>query len=140
MNWKPKTEEEVQAAQLCPTGLQPFTILEASFATSKKSGKEMLKLKLNVLAEDGFQYHIYDYVADWFMEHKFRHFFFAVNCGGAYNSGTIDCADLVGREGWARIKHGKARGDFPARAEIEDYCEKSDKAQPAKVDDDDVVF
>lgn len=136
MNWKPKTEEEVQAEQLCPQGLQPFTILEAVRTESKSAknkGREMLKVKLNVHADDGFDYHVYDYIAPWFMEHKFRHFFVAVNRLKIYEQGNIDdVTTLVGAEGWADIGMDKGNGEYGPKSKVNDYAVKSDKS--AKVE------
>ncbi len=131
MQFQPKTEEEVVAENLCPTGLQPFTIMEAAIVVSKSEankGKEMLKLKLNVHADDGFDYHVYDYVAPWFMAHKFRHLFFAVGCGADYQAGTVNTANLVGRDGWCDIAIGKAKDGFPAKETVKDY--NVEKAAP----------
>ncbi len=130
MNWKPKTEEEVQAAELCPVGMQPFTVLEATEGKSKKRA-DMLKLKLNVHADDGFDYHVYDHISHAFLEYKFRHFFFAIGCGAQYEAGTVDPARLVGREGYAEVKHEKGKDGFGPKAAIADYIVKSEKAEPA---------
>lgn len=124
MNWTPKTEEEVIASQLCPKGKAPFTVLEANTVESKSTknaGKTMLKLKINVHADDGGDYHIYDYIAPWFMAHKFRHFFFCVGRGADYDAGTVDVRRLVHCEGWAEIGHEKAKEGFGPKAKILDY-------------------
>lgn len=126
------TEEEALAEQLCPKGKAPFTILEASVVESKSqknAGKEMLKLKLDVHADDGFDYHVYDYVAPWFMAHKFRHFFFCIGAGKAYESGTVDPASLIEREGWCEVGHERAKGDFPPKAKIVDYVPENSMAE-----------
>ncbi len=136
MQFQPKTEEEVVAENLCPTGLQPFTIMEAAIVVSKSEankGKEMLKLKLNVHADDGFDYHVYDYVAPWFMAHKFRHLFFAIGCGADYDAGTVNTDNLVGRDGWCDIAIGKARDGFPAKESVKDYNVEKATAAPAPV-------
>lgn len=124
MQFKPVTEEEALAAQLCPKGKAPFTVLEAAVVESKSAknaGKEMLKLKLDVHAEDGFDYHVYDYVAPWFMAHKFRHFFFCIGMGKAYEAGTVEPSSLAGREGWCEVGHEKAKGEFGPKAKILEY-------------------
>lgn len=154
MQFTPKSEEEVQAAQLAPVGLQPFTVLEAAIVFSKSaknSGKVMMKLKLNVQADDGFDYHIYDYIAPWFMEHKFRHFFFATNHGSDYEAGKVTPEEFVGCEGYCDIGVQKGKDGFPPKNIVRDYSAPEQKpmmtpalivpATPAKVEsEDDVPF
>lgn len=147
MKFTPKTEEECQAEQLCPVGLQPFTILEASETKSqsdKNKGKDMIKLKLNVHGSDGFDYHIYDYIADWFMVHKFRHFFYAVGAGQQYEAGNVDVAHLVGRQGYCDIVHQRPKPGSKytnVKEAVNDYTVKSEKAtEPQKVEDDEIPF
>lgn len=129
MNFEPKTESELQEAQLCAKGKAPFTVMEAGIVPSKSAknaGKEMLKLKLNVHSDDGNDYHIYDYVAPWFMAHKFRHFFYAVNRGQVYESGNIaNVASLVGLEGWCDVGIQAAKGQYGPKNIIADYVVQS---------------
>lgn len=127
MRWEPKSEEEVQAGQICPEGKQPFTVLEASAATSKK-GKDMFKLKLNVHADDGFDYHVYDYISPFFMAFRFRHFFFSVGRGADYEAGTIDPAKLVGKQGYSEM--GREEYNGKPKAIVSDYI--VDGAEPSK--------
>lgn len=138
MQFEPKTEEQVQDEQLCPEGQQGFTVLECVMAVSKSAknaGKQMLKVKLNVHANDGYDYHVYDYVAAWFMAHKFRHFFFTCNKGALYESGQLpDAGRFVGATGYCKIKHQPAKDEFPAKATVADYIMKPvpQAAQPGK--------
>lgn len=135
MNWTPKTEDEVMAAELCQKGKAPFTILEAQVTQSKSeknAGKEMLKIKLNVHGEDGFDYHIYDYIAPWFMEHKFRHFWYCVGKGADYEAGKADIESLKGLEGWCEVGIQKAKGEYGPKNTITDYVAKNEKSAPAE--------
>jgi hypothetical protein len=127
MKFTPKTEDEVQAEQLCPAGKYPFTVLESAEVESKSAknlGKPMVKLKLNIHADDG-DYHVFDYIGDWFMAHKFRHFFFAVGMGHKYEAGTVDASNnaLQGLEGWCDIIIQKAKGEYGPKNSVNDYCE-----------------
>jgi len=131
MNWKPKTEDEIARERLAPEGLTPFTVLEATPSVSKK-GKDMLTLKLNIHADDGCDYFIFDYVSPHFMAHKFRHFFCAVNRLNDYERGTVDTAGLVGCEGYCDVGVQDAKGDYPAKNIIRDYDKGDAKAEPAK--------
>ena len=133
MNWQPKTEDEVQREQLAPEGLTPFTVLAAEIVQSKSeknAGKEQLKLKLNLHADDGFDYHVYDYIAPWAMAHKFRHFFVAVGREAEYSKGTVDPAGLVRLEGWCMVGIQKAKGQYGPRNSIVDY--KAQDAMPPR--------
>lgn len=137
-SFTPKTEDEVQAEQLAPDGLTAFTVLESSEEISKSEknkGKPMIKLKLNVHADDGFDYHVYDYIADWFMAHKFRHFFFAIGQGRQYEAGKIDASKnaFAGKTGWADIGVQKAKGDFPAKNIIRDYKPQGEDSKASTV-------
>lgn len=139
MKFTPKTEEEVQAEQLCPVGIQPFTVLESAEVLSKSAknaGKEMIKLKLNVHAEDG-DYHCYDYIADWFMAHKFRHFFFAIGLGEQYEKGVVNVRDnaLAGRTGYCDVGIQNGKDGYGPKNTIADYCDSAEKdgaVAPAK--------
>jgi hypothetical protein len=127
MKITPKTEEELQTEQLCPPGKYPFTVLESAEVLSqspKNAGKEMIKLKINVHADDS-DYHCYDYIADWFMAHKLRHFFYAVGRGDAYESGNLNARDnaLKGFEGWCDVGIQKAKSGYGPKNIIVDYCE-----------------
>jgi len=121
----PKTEAEVQEASLCPKGLNPFTVMESAETVSKSeknAGKPLIKLKLNIHGEDG-DYHCYEYIADWYLPHKFRHFFFTIGLGSAYEGGVIDAANnaLAGRSGWADVGIEPAKGNFRAKNIILDF-------------------
>lgn len=144
MRWEPKTEEQVMSDQLCPKGKNPFTVMECSEVASKSeknNGKPMIKLKLNVHAEDA-DYHVYDNIMYWAMEHKFRHFFFCIGRGKDYERGDGVFADYVGLEGWCEVGHKKDR-DGRLKETIQDYVTESAVAQkqaaapaPAKEDGD----
>lgn len=154
MKWEPKTEEQVMSDQLCPKGKNPFTVMECSEVDSKSdsnAGKPMIKLKLNVHAEDA-DYHIYDYVMYWAMEHKFRHFFYAIGRGKEYETGNGDCRDYVGLEGWCDVGHRKDKQTGRLKETIQDYvtenaaaakqaeAQKATTAPAAPTEEDDVPF
>jgi hypothetical protein len=130
MRFQPKTEEEVQAEQLCEEGDFPFTVLEASEGTSK-SGKSMIKFKLNVHADDG-DYHIYDYISPEFMAFKFRHFFHAVGLGKKYDAGDVDCSQIVQREGFCSVIQQPGKGGYGPKNAIKDYIVGKQSAAPAQ--------
>jgi hypothetical protein len=55
------------------------------------------------------------------MAHKFRHFFFCIGAGTAYETGTIEAHLLIERDGWCDVGHEKAKGEFGPKAKIVDY-------------------
>jgi hypothetical protein len=131
-SFTPKSEEECLADELCPKGLQPFTVMESDEATSKKDGKSMVKLKVCVHGDDGFDYHVYDYISANFMAYKFRHFFHAVGMGAQYATGTIEVANnaLKGKTGWCDVTHEKAKDGYGPKAKIADYNANAGKLPP----------
>ncbi len=142
----PKTEEEIQAEELCPEGKYPFTVLESSLTLSKSaknSGKPLVKLKLNVHGPDA-DYHVYDYIADWFMAHKFRHFFHCTGHGAQYDAGEVDPSEnaFQGREGWCDLVKQPGKGSYGPKNSISDYVpnnavvEGAPAAKPAPENDD----
>jgi hypothetical protein len=155
MRFVPKSETELQREQekfqesrLCPKGKQPFTVMECSEQKSK-SGKDMLKLKLNVQAENGRDYHIYDYISPEFLAHKFRHFFSSIGRIADYELGNLECANYVGAVGFCEVRIQKARDEYEAKAVIDDYI-KRDRTpdtsaspaapEPVPADDSDCPF
>lgn len=120
MRWQPKTEDDIAKENLCAEGVTGFTVLEASEARSK-SGKDMVKLKLNVHGEDGRDYHVYDYISPHFFEHKFRHFFFSTGRGADYDKGGMDAAAMVGLQGYADIGQEEGNGSYGPKNVIKDY-------------------
>jgi hypothetical protein len=136
MKFTPKTEEELQAEDLLAEGIYPFTILECEETVSKSqknAGQPMLKVKINVHGDDGYDYHVYDYVADWFMAHKFRHFFYAINRPGMYEAGFVTAQDLIGLTGYASIgiQKPKPGSQYGPKNVVTDYSVKSETAPAA---------
>ena len=160
LGYTPKSEEELQEAQLGSAGSFPFTILTATVQASKKHpDRDLLALKVNVHHDDGRDYHVYDYVMPWAMEHRFRHFFVAVGMEAQYTAGTAtqDIPSLVGKTGWCELGIQKAKGTYGPKNIIVDYLKsaqpearptaeppkpaKPAKPQPPKPDqNDDVPF
>lgn len=62
MRVTPKSEKEIQEANLLPKGVYPFTVAGAEETTSKK-GNEMLVLNLKVYRGDGFTF-VKDFLMD----------------------------------------------------------------------------
>jgi len=128
MQFIPKTEKQLEENRLLPESEYPFEVIEASDATSK-SGKPMIKMKLNVYGRDR-QAHIYDYISDVFMEHKLRHFCFAVGLGSAYEAGTLTARQCLGRQGYATISLEDGKDGFRTKNVIFDYVIPASEAPP----------
>lgn len=139
----PKTEDEVQAENLCPEGRFPFTVMESA-ETKSKGGNPMIKLKVNVHGPEGFDYHVFDYISDSFLAHKFRHFFFSVGLGPDYEKGAVNVANnaLQGRGGYCEVDIEPSKNGYPAKNKITDYSVPEDQkpkpqtAEPPPQDDD----
>ena len=138
MNWKPKTEDELYEDQLCPNGMHPFTVLEGGSAMSK-SGKSMIRLKLNIHTEQG-DFHVYDYISPDWMEHKFKHFFYAVGLVDVYEAGALGETPLYERQGWCEIGRQKSKDGFPPKSVVTDYIVQNKEASKPAGNEDDVPF
>lgn len=125
---QPKTEEELDMDRLLPKGTYDFEIVKAEEKTSKK-GHEMIDANLKVYHGEGFQF-----VRDFLMEampHKLRHFAETVGVLDAYESGSLQASDIVGRSGKVRIDIEPA-GEYPAKNVVKDYGEKKKADVAAK--------
>lgn len=103
MKFTPKTAEEIEtekrdfaASSLLPKGWYDFEVMEAHDAVSKKSGKDMIKLKLRVFNPSGGEKHVYDYLIETAPTHLFD-FCESVGLENLYHSGTLTAADCGGR-------------------------------------------
>ena len=120
----PKTEEDIQLADLLPDGEYPFTVIDSNEVASKSEknkGRMMFAIKLAVHGDR--DKHVYDYFADWFSEGKLRHFAFEIGLGASYEAGQLDATNgaLKGRQGYVVIKTAPAKGNFGPKNEVLDY-------------------
>jgi hypothetical protein len=120
MKFQAKTQEEIDAANLCEEGDYPFTIAEAAEQTSKR-GQPMFKLKLLVHADGERDWHIFDYVSPAFMEHRLLHLCEGTGLFPQYAAGELEASELVGQEGHCRIIVQEAKGGYPAKNVVDDY-------------------
>lgn len=138
----PKTEEEIQKAQLLEDGDYTFELIQAKFKTSQ-AGNPMIELVLKVFDNDGSQRIIYDYLLSNHknMEYKIRHFCYSVGLEKEYESGELSELNFMkALSGKARIKTRKDKdGTYPPKNVVQDYLgEKIESANEIK--DDDVPF
>lgn len=126
VNFKPKSEKEIQEAQLLPAGEYDFDVLESEDARSK-SGNDMIKVKLGIYNGDRITSHIFDYLMPA-MEAKLRHFCDTAGLLAEYESGSLTAEMCKGRSGKAKviIQEDKT-GQYPSRNSVKDYTVRAAK-------------
>lgn len=145
LKFKPKTEKELQEANLAAEGDYDFEVLTAEDTVSK-TGNPMIKLKVGLYQGEAIRHHVYDYLLPA-MGHKLRHFCDCTGLLSAYEAGTLCAEDCKGRAGKCRViitedKNGK----YPDRNAIDDYLIRAPKPLAAQTQndvppaDDDVPF
>lgn len=128
MNFTPKTDEQINSDGLLPKGVYDFTIISSEDYVGKSSGKESIKIKLNVFGNDGKDYHVYDYLTPNFAK-KFKHACVGLGMADKYEFGSIMASDFQGRSGKVEIDIEPSKGDYPARNKVVDFIvDKSFKA------------
>ncbi len=144
MQFAPKTKEELNAQQLLVKGWYDFEVMHAEEAVSKKSGKEMIKLKLRVFDSNGGERHIYDYLIETAASHLFD-FCESVGLTDKYEAGTLTADDCIGRAAQVKIGIDDKDPNYQAKNVAKDYGipkERSFSAPKVKVepDDDEIPF
>lgn len=120
MKFTPATEEELAKANLLEKGKYDFEVLNAEDAVSKKSGAEMIKLKLRVFDNKGGERHIFDYLlpsVPW----KLRNFCEAVGLEDRYDAGELTSHDCIGRAAKVVIGVDDKSKEFPPKNVARDY-------------------
>lgn len=130
----PRTEQELFEELIVPAGTYDFEIVFAEDAVSKKSGKEMIKLRLKVWDQNGKIRFVNDFLMEA-MAFKLRHFYEYTGMIEKYNVGNIQASDCMNRCGQAEIIVKKADDNFPLRNEVKDYIKTEKSAKmPASTD------
>jgi len=146
----PKAEKDISSGfENLPAGEYPFTVLESGITQSKSDknkGKEMCAVKICVHGPNNLDKHIFDYFADWFSEWKLKHFCETVGLAKEYAAGVVapDSNGWSGREGYVKIKMGKAQNGYEAKNEVADYLPDDEQTREAlsaaEPEEDDVPF
>ncbi len=109
MNFSPRTVEEITndkrafaAQSLLKPDWYDFEVMAAEETVSKKSGKDMIKLKLRVFNPNGGEKHVYDYLIETAPTHLFD-FCESVGLENDYHAGTLTAADCVGKAAKVKI-------------------------------------
>jgi hypothetical protein len=129
MQFKPKTEDEIQRENLLEEGAYPFQVVEAAEGKSKK-GNDMITVKLRLYRPSGGECFVFDYLLEA-MAFKLLHFCEEVGLADKYEAGTLTDEDCVGKEGMVMIGIQDAKGGYPAKNVVADYGEDEEK-EPAK--------
>ena len=141
MQYTPKSASEIAAMKLKPEGNYAFEIATAEDTVSKSSGKDMIKVILNVYDAEGRIFQVTDYLVPGtnYGDRKVFEFATSVGLAGKYASGAMTAEDVLGKSGWCKIKIGKAQrkkdgsGEFPPRNEVAWYLDKAPANSAAPV-------
>jgi len=162
MQFKPKTQEEIDADGLIAKGDYPATILlceeqtsRAEQAKAQSEGREpesnMFKVKVGVYATAGDRQ---EWITDYIMSDsgKLKQFAEACGLGDSYQKGTLEAEQFDGRDLIVKVgiekpkPKDKADPDgekWPAKNRIDAYVSKDAKPaddKKAKDEDDDIPW
>lgn len=128
-SFPPKSDEELDSFSsfsLLPEGIYPFVVKEVTPKLSKE-GNNMLELRLAVLAQDGSERMIRDFLLADKMAFKLKHFCEAINFVEEYKRGYFDPQALLNKAGKVKIiiDKGKPKNDgsgfYPDKNAVKDY-------------------
>lgn len=119
MNFKPKTEQEIQDAKLWKKGDYAFEVTGAEEKQSK-AGKTMIELRLRIT--DGKNARtISDYLLDE-TAGKLRHCASACGLLDKYERGSLNDSDFKGKGGWLMLGVEKdKKKTYPDKNVVFDY-------------------
>jgi hypothetical protein len=119
MNFTPKTEEEIAAANMLPAGEYDYEVVEAHERVSK-TGNDMIELKLRVFAAES-ERTITDYLLEA-MPGKLKHFCDSHGMSKHYENGTLQASDCEMLSGKCKVGIEKDKtGKYPDKNRIADY-------------------
>lgn len=147
MKFTPKTEKEINEANLLPAAFYDFTVSEAEEQVSK-SQNEMIVLKLDVYGPEGSIKRITDYLANTDKgQFKIRHFCDSVGLMQDYDAGTLTAEICIQRSGKCKVSIQPEDDKYPAKNIIRDYANADKGVQetkqaklPTKEEDDNLPF
>ncbi|SRR5258706_7670263 len=138
MRFEPKTESELQMANLIPEGTYPFYVKTAEACMSKK-GNEMIKVMLAIEVQERGEYILYDYLLEA-MAKKLKHFADAIGLKEKYASGELKPEDVVNLSGLVdiSIEPGSPKpegGSYPAKNIVVDYIKNESVEEDQSLND-----
>lgn len=124
MRFNPKSEKELNMANLADPGMYHFEVVSAKDTQSKK-GNDMIELQLKYWDMNGKERFVYDYLLEA-MSFKLLHFAETVGIEDLYESGELSAKDCLGKTGNVEIiiqpgsvnTHG---GYYPDKNSVKDY-------------------
>jgi hypothetical protein len=144
MQFQPKTKNELAADGLLPKGWYDFEVMSAEDAVSKKSGNEMIKLKLRVFRPAGGEKHVYDYLIESAPTHLFE-FCEATGLEAKYHAGTLKAEDCELKAAKVKIGIDDKNEAYAPKNVAKNYAhpksltKETSSAAPAP-DDDEIPF
>jgi len=125
MNFKSRSEKEIQEMNSIPEGDYPFEVLNAVDGKSK-GGNDMITLTLRVFVGDSSR-QLNDYLLEA-MQGKLFYFCSYTGLSQKYAAGTLTAEDCLGKSGYLTvgIQKGKMKDDgsgdyWPDRATVKNY-------------------
>lgn len=132
MQFKPKTEKQIQEDRLIPDGWYDATVIKADEKPSKK-GNDMIEVTLRVFLNDGRTAQIRDYLLEAMLE-KMLHFCAAADLSEHYESGELKPEDIVGADVRCEIGAQEDKtGKYPPRNQVTDYQPRGSAATGSPV-------
>ena len=127
MQFTPKSEKEIQSANLLPAGEYDFTVVRAE-DTKSKAGNDMIKVTIGIYMPNGTQRLMDGYLLES-VPHKLRHFAETIGLLAQYEMGQLGADELEGRAGRVKIRI-KEQTDYPSKNEVKDYVVDKSKRAP----------
>lgn len=129
MNFKPKSEAELNSFEIFPKGEYDFNVVKAVEKISK-AGNQMIELELDIYAPNGSKARVFDYLLEN-VAYKLKHFCESVGLHDEYEDGNITTDMCRNRAGKCTIivKQDKT-GEYPDKNEVKDYCKQSIPTDP----------
>lgn len=125
MKFTPKSEKQINEANLLPDKTKAsFEVLESEDQQSK-SGNEMIKMKVAIFLNGEQKTVLFDYLLEA-MAFKLRHFCQNTGLIEKYENGELTAADCMGKIGDCIIGIQKDKtGAYPDKNVIKDYIEST---------------
>ena len=120
MKFAPKTADEIAMEGLLPAGVYPFQVVKAEDAVSKTSGKEMIKLTLEVYGEGNRKVNVFDYILESMADKLFK-FCKVVGLEDKYNAGSLEAIDCEGTQGYVGLKIDPAKNGYEPKNVVSYY-------------------
>lgn len=153
MNFKPRTQEEIESMNLLIPGIYHFRVANAKDRTSKK-GNEMIELNLEVFDNEGNSRMMFDYLLEAIPQ-KLYAFCHSTGMENFYHNGGLTAKDCIDKSAYVELSIEKGAdnpqgGQYPDKNVVKkymtkpvsgsaptDYAAKADGAVPF---DDDIPF